>query len=292
MVQMALSEARLADPGAPVEPPPGLRFRRRVRFRPAMVELYRSRELLRTLVERDLRIRYKQTILGFGWAVIGPVMLMLVFSVFFEGATHIATGNVPYPIFSYLGLVPWTFFSEAVSIGSLSLITNLVLLNKVYCPREVFPIGACISSAFDALISTVVLVVIFGAYQFVPSVAALWLLLLIPILVVFTMGVTLLTASVLVYLRDMRYVVPMIVQVGLFASPVAYQTSFIPSGLQPLYAILNPIAPIINDIRRTVLHGQAPDWGLLGLAAGASVVWLVVGYRVFKRLEVGIADFA
>jgi ABC-2 type transport system permease protein/lipopolysaccharide transport system permease protein len=257
-----------------------------------MIELWRSRGLVRTLVERDLRVRYKQTILGFGWAVLGPVALMLVFTIFFQRAAHFATGGIPYALFSYTALVPWNFFSEAVSVGSNSLLVNVSLLNKVYCPREVFPIAATVASGFDTIMSTLVLVVLFGIYSRLPALATLWAPVLIAVEVAFTLGFVFFASSVLVYLRDVRYVMPIIVQVGLFASPVAYGLDVIPKAFRPLYAVLNPLGPVLDSFRRTVLHGLAPDWGLLGLAAAASVAWLIGGYTLFKRLETGFADIA
>jgi ABC-2 type transport system permease protein/lipopolysaccharide transport system permease protein len=274
------------------EPPSSLKYRRHLGFAEAMAELWKSRELTRTLVERDLRVRYKQTVLGFGWAVLGPVIFMLVFTLFFQRAAHFNTHGAPYALFSYTALVPWTFFAEAVTLGSLSLISNLTLLNKVYCPREVFPIASTAGSGFDAAISSLVLIVLFAIYQFPPAWTTLWVPLLIALEVAFTLGVTLFAASVLIYLRDVRYVVPLVVQVGMFATPVAYGLSVIPANLQVGYAILNPLGPIIDDFRRTVLYGQAPQWGLLGLAAIASVAWLAGGYALFKRLETGFADIA
>lgn len=273
-------------------PPPEIRFRRRLSYRQALAELWQSRELARTLVDRDLRVRYKQTVLGFGWSVIGPVSFMLVFSLFFARAGHINTGGAPYPLFSYVALVPWTFFSEAVTVGSISLISNVTLLNKIYCPREVFPIAATAASAFDALVSTSVLLVLFAIYRYPPALTTLWVPLLIVVLVMVTLGITLFAASVLIYLRDVRYVVPLAVQVGMFVTPVAYSLSVIPTWLQPYYAIVNPLGPIIEDFRRTVLYGFAPQWDLLGLAALASFGWLLGGYAIFKRLEIGFADIA
>lgn len=275
-----------------VGPPPGIRYRRRLSYRQAMGELWQSRELTRTLLERDLRVRYKQTVLGFAWSVIGPVTFMLVFTLFFARAGHFATGGAPYPLFSYVALVPWTFFSESLTLGAMSLVSNVTLLNKVYCPREVFPIANIASAAFDAVISTVVLFVLFAIFRFPPALTTLWAPLLISVMVVFTVGVTLFASAVLIYLRDVRYVVPLAVQVGMFATPVAYSLSVIPARWLPAYAIANPLGPIIEDFRRTVLYGQAPEWGLLGLAALASVGWLLGGYAVFKRLETGFADIA
>jgi ABC-2 type transport system permease protein/lipopolysaccharide transport system permease protein len=275
-----------------VGPPAGIRYRRRLSYRQALRELWQSRELTRTLLERDLRVRYKQTIFGFAWSIIGPVMFMLVFTIFFQRAGHFNTGGVPYPLFSYIALVPWSFFSQGLTVGSTSLLTNVTLLNKIYCPREVFPIANIAAAAFDALVSTSVLLVLFAIYRFPPKLTSLWVPLLIVVLVMLTFGVTLFAAGVLIYLRDVRYMVPLGVQLGLFVTPVAYSLTVIPANLLPVYSILNPVGPIIQDFRRTVLYGLPPEWGLLGLAALASVAWLLGGYALFKRLETGFADLA
>jgi|SRR5579875_381819 len=277
----------------PSEPPPGARYyKRHVSLVNAVIELWRSRELVRTLVERDLRVRYKQTVLGFGWAVLGPVVFMLAFTIFFQRAAHFATGGVPYALFSYTALVPWNFFSEAVTVGGTSLITNVTLMNKVYCPREVFPLAAAAASAFDTMMSAVVLVVLFIVYGRAPALATLWAPLLILVEVCFTLGVVFFASSVLVYLRDVRYVLPIAVQVGMFATPVAYGLDVIPKSLRPEYSLLDPLGPVLDGLRRTILHGTNPDWWLLGLAAVASVTWLVGGYALFKKLETGFADIA
>jgi ABC-2 type transport system permease protein/lipopolysaccharide transport system permease protein len=283
---------RRGTPPTPGEPPAALRYRRHLRPRDALAELWQARELTRTLVERDLRIRYKQTVLGFGWALIGPVVFMLVFTIFFQKAGHFATGGVPYALFSYTGLVPWTFFAGAVSLGSNSLITNLMLLNKVYCPREVFPIATIITSAVDAAVAALVLLVLFAVYGYPPALTTFWVPVLVAVEVAFTLGVTLFASAVLIYLRDVRYIVPLVIQVGMFASPVIYGISIIPTGLRPLYAAIDPMGPIIESFRLTILHGQPPDVRLLVIAGVASLVWLVGGYTVFKRLETGIADIA
>ncbi len=273
-------------------PPAGLRYRRRLGPRQALTELWQSRGLTRTLVERDLRVRYKRTLLGFGWAVMSPLVFMLAFTLFFQRAAHFATDGVPYALFSYLALVPWTFFASTVTTGSTSLLSNLPLLNKVYCPREVFPIAAALTAAFDAVVSAAVLVVLFAVYAYTPAVQSVWVPVLVLVEWAFALGVTLLSASTLIYLRDLRYVIPMVVQIGMFATPVAYGMNVIPSGFRPAYALLNPMGPVIDGFRRTVLHGMNPDFGLLGLAAVASLAWLVGGYALFKRLETGFADIA
>lgn len=282
--------------GAPTigldEPPAGLRYRRRLSPGAAMAELWQARGLIRTLVERDLRVRYKRTFLGIGWALVSPVMFMVVFTFFFEKAAHIATGGVPYALFSYVALVPWNFFAQGVSSGSGSLLSNMALMNKVYCPREVFPIASLLTAAFDTLVSAVILGVLFLAYGYAPGAASGWLPVILIVEIMFTLGMSLFAAGTIIYLRDLRYLVPLGVQLGMFVSPVVYGITVIPKGLRPLYALLDPMGPVLDSIRRTSLHNLPPEWGLLGLAAISSTAWVVLGYWLFKRLETGFADIA
>lgn len=281
------------DSGASGHPRPGAPyFKRKLGISAAMSELWASRELIRTLVERDLRVRYKQTILGFGWSVLGPVVYMIVFTVFFQRAAHFATGGVPYALFSYTALVPWNFFAQAVTNGSNSLLANIPLLNKVYCPREVFPIAATVTAGVDTLISTAVLFILFAIYTYPPRLATLLAPVLVVVVVALGLGMAFISSAVLIYLRDVRYIIPLVVNVGMFATPVAYGLNVIPKGFRPIYSVLDPLGPLLDGFRRTVLQGLAPDWGLVGLAAVASAGWLVGGYALFKRLETGFADIA
>lgn len=293
-VSSAGTVATLTAPAAapPAEMPKELLFRRRVGLISAARELWGVRELIRTLTERSIRARYKQTFLGAGWAVVTPVLLMVVFSVFFRRVARVDTGGVPYALFAYLGLLPWTFFASAVSQGGVSLTQNNTLLNKMYCPREVFPLAAVVVAAIDMLIAYGVLILLFALNTFAPKVTSLWLPVLLAVQIAFTVGVTLVVSSVLVYVRDLRLAIPLILQVGLFATPVAYALSAIPESWRWPYCLLNPLGPVIDGFRRTVLYGQAPQWGYLGLAALTSVAVLVVGYLLFKRLEKGFADVA
>jgi ABC-2 type transport system permease protein/lipopolysaccharide transport system permease protein len=273
-------------------PSPEIRFRRRLSLFGAIRELWRGRELVRTLTEREFRVRYKQAYLGFAWAIITPVVMMLVFSLIFGRIARVDTGGVPYPLFSYLGLLPWTLFSNSISNGGLSLFNNNSLLNKVYCPREVFPIASVLVSCGDALIATSVLVIIFAVYAFAPTATAVWAPLLLPIQLAYTVGVTLIVSVIVVYLRDMRHALPIILQLGLLATPVAYGMDVYPERLQPLVAVINPLAPVIDGYRRTILYGQQPDWSIVVPGAISAFAFLVVGYVFFKRLETGIADVA
>jgi ABC-type polysaccharide/polyol phosphate export permease len=274
------------------EPPRELRFRRRVRVGPALRELWRARELVLALAERELRVRYKQAVLGFAWAVVTPLTLMVVFTLFFNRVARVDTGGAPYPLFAYVGLIPWMFFSTSVNVGGQSLLTNMTLLNKVYCPREVFPTASVLVAGFDSLVALVALGVLFLVTGYVPKPTSLWVPVLAGVQVAFTLGVVLLVSALVVYLRDLRHALPIALQLGLFATPVAYGIDVVPASLRTAYAVVNPLAPVIDGYRRTVLFGQSPAWDLVGMAAGSAAIVLAGGYLLFKRLEVGFADVA
>ncbi len=275
----------------PDAPPPELRFRRGLAFTSSLPKLWESRHIIVNLGKRELRVRYNQAILGFGWAILTPVVMMVVISVFIKQASGIKVHSQgwPYPIFLYTGLLAWTFFSSAVSSAGGILVSN-PLLNKVYAPREVFPLATIGTSGVDAGAATLVLAVLFVIYQRVPEPTIVWLPVLLLVLLAFTVGVGLVFAALTVYLRDLRQLLPLILQVGLFATPIIYPLSFIPSQWRALYITVNPVAEVIDGLRRTVLYGQAPNGRYLALAAASSTVVLVVGYALFKRMETGFAD--
>jgi ABC-2 type transport system permease protein/lipopolysaccharide transport system permease protein len=277
----------------PDAPPPETIYKRPLNFVAMMKELWASRELVRTLTERNLKSRYKQTVLGFGWALVNPLALMVVFTVFLQRVTHIATSGIPYAIFSYVGLLPWTFFSGALSSSGSVLIANNSLLNKVYCPREVFPVSTITASAVDTGCAAIALIVLFFVKGYAPRAQSYWVPLITLILVMFTLGACLLVSALTVYARDLRAGLSIVTQLGLFATPVAYSFyEMIPPHLRPYYAAINPLGPVIQSYRDTVLLGQNPHWFLLGIAAVASSIWVVVGFVVFKKMEIGFADVA
>ena len=276
----------------PDAPPSELLYKRRIGLRSALTELWRHREIVRTLAERDFRARYKQALLGAGWAIVTPVVLMLVFTVVFKRVAKIDTDPVPYALYAYLGLLPWTFFSSSLNLGGLSLVSNNALLSKLYCPREVFPLAGIAVSALDAVIATSVLGVLFAAYGYAPRSTSYWVPLILLIQLAFTVGVTLFISGVFVYFRDLRQALPMILQLGLLATPVAWPIETIPEGARIAYAIVNPLGPVIDGYRRAVLYGKSPQWSLLVPAAVVAVVWLVAGYLLLKRLETRLADVA
>lgn len=275
-------------------PPPELWFRRRIKLRDAPREVWRFRELIISLAERDYRARYKQAVLGVGWAVLTPVLLMVVFTVVFTRVGHVETDGVPYALFAYVGLVPWTFFSGSLSSGGQNIVSNMAIVNKVACPREVFPLAAIVVAAIDALIASSVLVILFVVTGYAPRIQTLYAPVILVVLLVFTVGVTLLVSATLVYLRDLRQVLPLVIQLGLFVTPIAYGINVIAHTRtkQMVYCFLNPVAPVVDSLRRTVLLGMSPDWPLMGMGAIGASIAFVVGYVVFKRLEVGIADIA
>ncbi len=284
-----MATAKAVDDG----PPPEILYRRRIHFLAGMKELWAARELVGTLTERNLRSRYKQTFLGFAWSLITPVTLMVVFTVFLRRVAKIDTGGIPYPIFSYIGLLPWSFFSSAVTASATVILANNSLLNKIYCPREVFPISTITSAAVDTACALVALLVLFVVNGYAPTAGVVWVPVLTLILATFTLGVCLVLSAVTVYVRDLRYGVSIIMQLGLFATPVAYSLyDVVAPAYRPVYSAFNPLGPIIQSYRDTVLLGHAPPYGLLAIATVASVVWVVVGWIYFKRMEPGFSDVA
>jgi ABC-type polysaccharide/polyol phosphate export permease len=276
----------------PSSPPAELRFRRPIRPLAAVRELWQARELVRSLVERALRARYKQALLGFAWALIPPVTMMLVMTFFIQKAVRIETQGVPYPLFAYVALLSWHFFTGTLSAASVSLTGNVSLLNKVYCPREVFPVASAVTAGIDAIIGLSVLTLLFVVNAFVPKATAVWVPVLLVVLVAFTLGVALVMSALTVYLRDLRHMVGMVTQVGLLATPIAYGMDKIPAEIRLPYSAVNPLAPVIDGLRRTVLFGEPPLWDLLAAGATTSFLLLGFGFILFKKLETGFTDVA
>lgn len=271
-------------------PPSGLRYRSHLRPVASLRYLWHVREVIRALAEREFRVRYKQAFLGVAWALIAPLALMVIFSLLFSRVARVDTGEVPYAVFAFIGLVPWTLFSVAVLQGGMSLLLNAPLIQKVSFPREVFPIASTVVASIDALVSLLVLVALMAVTGTVPRLTTAWVPLLVVIQLAFVLGVTFVLSVLIVFFRDLRHGLPIILQLGLFATPVAYGIEAVPEHLRLLYAALNPLGPVIDGYRRTVLYGQAPDWGPTLVAAGAAGLVFLGGYLVFKRLEGPLAD--
>jgi ABC-2 type transport system permease protein/lipopolysaccharide transport system permease protein len=274
------------------DPPAELRFRRKLAPIRSLREFWHARELLWALTEREFQARYAQTWLGIGWALVTPVLLMLVFMLFVNRVVNVDTHGAPYSVFVFLGLLPWTFFSSAVSRGGLILVLESSVLNKVRCPREVFPVSAITVAGYDFALSVFVLGVLFIITGYEPHTTAVWTPLFLAIQVAFCAGVALGLSTLVVFVRDIGQALPLLLQLGLFATPVAYDIDAIPRGWQPLYAAVNPLVGVIEGYRATVLYGLQPPWRLVIPSGIAAFVVLVGGYLLFKRLEPGIADVA
>jgi lipopolysaccharide transport system permease protein len=249
-------------------------------------------ELYRTFVERDLRVRYKQTLLGATWAVLPPVMLMIVFSIFLGRFAKLPSEGVPYPIFAYAALLPWTFFSSVLSSATTSISSNSAIISKVAFPRELLPWAAIAGAGVDFLVG----VVVFGALLAFYGVHVTWaLVLVVPLLVLqvlFMAGLALLFAAFNAYFRDVRYAIPLLLQIWMFATPVVYSTTSVPERLRLLYLTANPMAALIDAYRGVLLHGRVPDLRLMAVVAAVALCVFVVCYAVFKRVEPEFADIA
>lgn len=252
-------------------------------------KLYTYRELIRSLALREVRTRYKQSVLGIGWTVLQPVMTMLIFTAIFSRVLRVGSEGVPYPIFSYVALVPWTLFSASLIGGAPSIINNMGLVGKIYFPREIFPLSVIGACSVDFVVASSIVGVMLIWYQ----VSLAWTILLLPLLVVLqtmlTVGLLFVVSSASVFIRDIRFVVPLMTQMWMYLTPIAYPISEVPERYLSLYK-LNPMVGIIDGYRRVVVHGRLPDFGTLAVTAAVSVVLLIGGYALFKRLEMRFAD--
>jgi len=273
-------------------PPAELRFRRHLRIGQFLRDFWRSRGLVRVLAEREFQSRYKQTLLGIIWALLTPVLLVIVFAVFVNRAFDIKTGDAPYILFAYIGLIPWNFFSFSLTRGGQSLVVDAGVINKVRCPREVFPISGMASAGIDMFISLFLLGGMFIATGYQVKTTVVWVPLIFVLQLAFVAGVVLVFAILGVYFRDLYQAMPLLLQLGLLATPVAYGIEAIPEKWWSIYAAINPLAAVIESYRETMLYGYAPPWDLFLPAAAASAVWLIGGFVIFKKLEPGIADVA
>lgn len=252
-------------------------------------EFLDSRELLLTWTMRDFRVRYSQSVLGAAWAILQPFSLMVIFSLVFSVFIKIPTGGVAYPIFAYTALLPWTFFASALSAAIPSLVEHLDIVSKIYFPREILPFSAILVASVDFGIAALVYALMLVFYRVAIGPLALIALLALLIQLLLTFGISLVGAAVNVFYRDIRFVIPLMLHLWFYLSPVIYPVELVPERFQPLY-FLNPMAAIIETYRRTLLFNQPPDWPYLGLAALVSLAVLLLGYRYFKRVEREFAD--
>jgi lipopolysaccharide transport system permease protein len=252
-------------------------------------ELVEYRELLYFLVWRDVKVRYKQTALGASWAVIQPFFTMVVFSVFFGKLASVPSDGVPYPIFSFAALVPWTFFATGLANGSNSLVGSANLIKKVYFPRLTIPIATVLAGVVDFAIAFAMLLVMMLWYGVVPTVAALWLPLLVILALVTSLGAGLWLSALNVQYRDVKYVVPFLTQFWMFATPVAYPSSLLSEPWRTLYGI-NPMVGVVEGFRWALLGTATRPGPILFVSSAAALVLFVSGAFYFRRMERTFAD--
>lgn len=253
-------------------------------------ELWRYRDLAFQIAARDVTVRYRQTALGAVWAILQPVGFMVVFSLFFGRVAGVSSDGLPYALFSLAALVPWTYFANTLLLGSESLVANSSLVAKIYFPRIFMPAGVLAAGFLDLGISLAILFAIVLVYGLVPSVAVLFLPVLVLIMVAAGLGVTAGLSAVNVRYRDVRYVIPFAIQMWLFATPIAYPSSLISEPWRTLSAV-NPMVGVVEGFRWATLGtGDAP-WELIGVSAVSAVVLLVAGLAYFDRVERSFADF-
>jgi lipopolysaccharide transport system permease protein len=254
-----------------------------------MAEFYRYRELFFFLVWRDVKIRYKQTLLGASWAILQPFLMMIVFSLLFGRMAGIDSEGVPYPVFSYAALVPWTYFQHAVPLSGNSLIANSKLISKVYFPRAIIPASSVLSGAVDFAFASVVLIGMMLYYHLpIPAGLLLWPLFLIP-LILFATAIGMFFSALNVKYRDVKYTIPFFVQTMMFVSAIFYPLSSLSERYQGILRF-NPLVGIIDGFRAAVLPTRSVDWGLMGLATALSVALFIAAGAYFYRTERTFAD--
>jgi lipopolysaccharide transport system permease protein len=252
-------------------------------------KLWEYRELLYFLTWRDIKIRYKQTILGAAWAVIQPLMTMVVFSIFFGRLAQIPSDGVPYPIFSFAALVPWTFFAHGLTHASNSLVESANLVKKVYFPRLILPLASVLSGVVDFVLAFLVLLGMMLAYGIVPTAHLLWLTGFVLLALATSLGVGLWFSAMNVQFRDVRYTVPFLTQLWLFATPIAYPSSLLAEPWRTVYGV-NPMVGVVEGFRWVLLDTPTAPRPMLAVSALVTLALLMSGALYFRRMEKTFAD--
>jgi lipopolysaccharide transport system permease protein len=268
----------------------------RIRLQPSegwrklnLKEVWQYRELLYFLSWRDVKIRYKQTILGVLWAIVQPLLTMMVFSLFFGKLGKIPSDGIPYPIFAYAALVPWTFFANGLTQSSNSLVQNGNLLKKVYFPRLIVPISSVLSGIVDFLFSFIVLAAMMLAYGVVPTVNIIWLPLLLLLAFGTALGVGLWLSAMNVQFRDVRYTIPFLTQFWLFATPIAYPSSLLSEPWRTVYGV-NPMVGVVEGFRWALLGAETAPGPMIMVSVVVTCTLIMSGLYYFRRLERTFAD--
>lgn len=252
-------------------------------------ELWAYREVLYFLTWRTIKVRYKQTVLGVAWAIVQPLCAMIIFSIFFGRLGRLPSDGIPYPIFCYAALVPWTFFANGLSQSSASLVNNINLIQKVYFPRLAMPLASVLAGAIDFLLAFVLLLGLMLHYGIVPTLHIVWLPLFLLLALVTCLGVSFWLSAMNVQFRDVRFVIPFLVQIWLFATPIAYSSSLVPEGWRTAYG-LNPMVGVVDGFRWALLGLDTAPGPTVLVSAMVSVALLISGAFYFRRMESFFAD--
>jgi lipopolysaccharide transport system permease protein len=251
--------------------------------------LLQYKDLLYTLSVHRIKVRYKQSVLGVSWAIVQPLSLMLIYTLIFSLIARMPSDGAPYAVFAYVALLPWTYFSTTLTNATNSLISHTQLVTKVYFPREILPLTYVIAAFIDLLIASTVLAGLLLYYQIPMTAMALYVVPIILVLTVFATSVSFIFSAFQVRFRDIGLAMPLLLQLWMFATPVVYPLSAVPERLRSFY-ILNPMVGLIENFRRVLIQGAAPDLRALGIAALISIILLPVSYIYFKRVESTVAD--
>ncbi len=252
-------------------------------------QLYKYRQLLWILTQREIKVRYKQTALGVLWAILQPLSLMLIFTLVFSYFTKINSEGIPYPIFSYVALLPWTFFQTAVQFGSMSVVNNSGLVTKVFFPREILPLSSLLAAMLDFLVAGLLLIGLMIFYGVSVTTNIFWLIILIPLQMVITAGINLLLAALVVMFRDLKFVIPLGLQLLFYATPIIYSINIIPDRFFKL-VLANPLTGLVDSYRKVLLQSRPPNFYYLATSAAAGIILIIAGYWFYKRVDKRFAD--
>jgi lipopolysaccharide transport system permease protein len=254
-----------------------------------VAEFLEYRELLYLLVWRDIKVRYKQTVFGAGWAILQPLFTMAVFTMVFGSFAKVPSDGLPYPIFAFAALLPWNYFSQALSRSGTSLVSSSSLISKVYFPRLIIPIAAALAPAVDLLVAFVVLLGMMAWYGIMPTWGALLLPAFVLLAMLSALSVSLWLTALNVRYRDVGHIIPFLVQIWLYATPVAYPLSLVPQKWRLLYG-LNPMVSVVEGFRWGLLGNGSPDVGVIAMSAAMMILMLIGGTLYFRRVERTFAD--
>ena len=255
----------------------------------ALLNTWRHWDLIASFAVRDIKARYKQTALGVAWALLQPLSMMVVFTLVFSVFAKVPSDGIPYPVFAYSALIFWTYFSNTINTGTVAMTANGALIRKIYFPRETLLLSVLLAGLLDLAVASLLFCGMILYYKISLTLSVLWVLPLVALQMLLALGVVSLTSAAHVNFRDIGHALPLVLQLWMFATPVAYPISVIPEWLRAVY-LLNPMAPVIDGYRRAIILGVHPDLGALALSAAVTVVLAAAGLSIFKRAERTFAD--